>query len=65
MASVIDWSRSATDCTIAQVVFQRAHVELAVLRASGALDALLGGIRCAGWDTRFVDALPVAFGFFG
>jgi spore maturation protein SpmA/spore maturation protein SpmB len=38
---------------------------IGVLRASGALDALLGGIRwlvqSAGWDTRFVDALPVAF----
>jgi spore maturation protein SpmA len=35
-----------------------------VLRASGALDFLLGGIRwlvhAAGWDARFVDALPVA-----
>jgi len=34
------------------------------LRASGALDALLDGIRWlvqwAGWDTRFVDALPTA-----
>ncbi|MGB4345724.1 MAG: nucleoside recognition domain-containing protein [Burkholderiaceae bacterium] len=35
-----------------------------VLRASGALDALLDGLRWvaahAGWDTRFIDALPVA-----
>jgi spore maturation protein SpmA len=35
-----------------------------VLRASGALDLLLGGLRdlvvFAGWDGRFVDALPVA-----
>lgn len=35
-----------------------------VLRASGALDVLLGGIRylmdSAGWDSRFVDALPTA-----
>lgn len=35
-----------------------------VLRASGALDAALNGIRylveSAGWDTRFVDALPTA-----
>jgi spore maturation protein SpmA len=35
-----------------------------VLRASGALDALLTGLRhlveLAGWDTRFVDALPTA-----
>lgn len=35
-----------------------------VLRASGALDALLAGIRhvvdAAGWDSRFVDALPTA-----
>lgn len=35
-----------------------------VLRASGALDLLLGGVRqlvaFAGWDSRFVDALPVA-----
>ncbi|MEN3367637.1 MAG: hypothetical protein V7606_4911 [Burkholderiales bacterium] len=35
-----------------------------VLRASGALDALLHGLRylveVAGWDTRFVDALPTA-----
>ncbi|ARP87608.1 nucleoside recognition domain-containing protein [Bordetella genomosp. 9] len=35
-----------------------------VLRASGALDAVLDGIRwlahAAGWDTRFVDALPTA-----
>ncbi len=35
-----------------------------VLRASGALEVLLGGLRdlvvFAGWDSRFVDALPVA-----
>jgi spore maturation protein SpmA len=35
-----------------------------VLRASGALDILLDGIRWAvmslGWDSRFVDALPTA-----
>lgn len=35
-----------------------------VLRASGALDFLLDGIRwlvaSSGWDTRFVDALPTA-----
>ena len=35
-----------------------------VLRTSGALDVLLDGIRwltlSAGWDTRFVDALPTA-----
>lgn len=35
-----------------------------VLRASGALDFVLDGIRwlahAAGWDTRFVDALPTA-----
>lgn len=35
-----------------------------VLRASGALDVLLGGIRylveVAGWDSRFVEALPTA-----
>lgn len=35
-----------------------------VLRASGALDVLLGGLRhlteMAGWDSRFVDALPTA-----
>jgi len=35
-----------------------------VLRASGALDIVLDGIRwlahAAGWDTRFVDALPTA-----
>ena len=35
-----------------------------VLRASGALDLLLGGLRdwvmFVGWDGRFVDALPVA-----
>jgi spore maturation protein SpmA/spore maturation protein SpmB len=38
---------------------------IGVLRASGALDVLLGAIRwlvqSAGFDTRFVDALPVAF----
>src|SRR5690606_39453061 len=37
---------------------------IGVLRASGALDVLLEGIRCVvhsiGWDTRFVDALPTA-----
>ena len=37
---------------------------IGVLRASGALDLLLDGIRwCVaqtGWDTRFVDALPTA-----
>ena len=35
-----------------------------VLRASGALDALLSGLRhlaeTSGWDSRFVDALPTA-----
>jgi len=35
-----------------------------VLRASGALDFLLDGVRwlvqAGGWDTRFVDALPTA-----
>jgi spore maturation protein SpmB len=35
-----------------------------VLRASGALELVLSGIRAlvdvVGWDTRFVDALPVA-----
>src|SRR5690606_41944920 len=35
------------------------------LRASGVLDAGLAGIRWlaegAGWDTRFIDALPTAF----
>jgi spore maturation protein SpmB len=35
-----------------------------VLRASGALDAALGGLRylveITGWDSRFVDALPTA-----
>jgi spore maturation protein SpmA len=35
-----------------------------VLRASGALELLLSGIRWAvgltGWDTRFIDALPTA-----
>ena len=38
---------------------------IAMLRAGGVLDLLLGGIRhlasWAGLDTRFVDALPVAF----
>jgi spore maturation protein SpmA len=37
---------------------------IGVLRASGALDFALGGLRhvveAAGWDTRFVDALPTA-----
>lgn len=37
---------------------------IGVLRASGALDYLLdairGGIALAGWDARFVDALPTA-----
>ncbi|RZI97651.1 MAG: hypothetical protein EOP78_00225 [Variovorax sp.] len=37
---------------------------IGVLRASGALDALLAGLRWlfahTGWDTRFVDALPTA-----
>ncbi|MGJ7488232.1 nucleoside recognition domain-containing protein [Variovorax sp. LT2P21] len=37
---------------------------IGVLRASGALDIALDGIRWAvvqtGWDTRFVDALPTA-----
>jgi spore maturation protein SpmB len=35
-----------------------------VLRASGALEGMLAAVRWmveyAGWDTRFVDALPVA-----
>lgn len=37
---------------------------IGVLRASGALDLVLSGIRWAvgltGWDTRFIDALPTA-----
>ncbi|HEY0847073.1 MAG TPA: nucleoside recognition domain-containing protein [Noviherbaspirillum sp.] len=37
---------------------------IGVLRASGALDVVLDGLRhlanLAGWDTRFVDALPTA-----
>lgn len=37
---------------------------IGVLRASGALEVLLGSIRfmveAAGWDTRFVEALPTA-----
>lgn len=37
---------------------------IGVLRASGALDVLLDGLRhlvtLAGWDSRFVDALPTA-----
>ncbi|MCG7590150.1 MULTISPECIES: spore maturation protein [Halomonadaceae] len=40
-------------------------VAVGVLRASGVLDAGLGGIRWLvegiGWDIRFVDALPTAF----
>lgn len=40
-------------------------VAVGVLRASGVLDAGLGGIRWVvegfAWDTRFVDALPTAF----
>ena len=40
-------------------------VAIGVLRASGVLDAGLQGIRWlvegAGWDTRFIDALPTAF----
>src|SRR5690606_40516558 len=39
-------------------------VALAVFRSSGALDSLANGVRAlcerAGWDTAFVDALPVA-----
>ena len=39
-------------------------VALAVFRSSGALDSLASGVRAlcewAGWDTAFVDALPVA-----
>ncbi|WP_025915780.1 nucleoside recognition domain-containing protein [Herminiimonas sp. CN] len=39
-------------------------VGIAVLRASGALDLLMNGIRAlvalAGWDTRFVDGVPTA-----
>lgn len=38
---------------------------IAMLRASGVLELFLGGIRhgaaALGWDTRFVEALPVAF----
>ena len=38
---------------------------IAMLRAGGVLDLFLDGIRfgaaAIGWDTRFVDALPVAF----
>jgi spore maturation protein SpmA len=39
-------------------------VAIGMLRASGALDLVLDGIRwlaqAAGWDTRFVDGLPTA-----
>ncbi|KPP99981.1 nucleoside recognition domain-containing protein [Marinobacter sp. HL-58] len=40
-------------------------VAIGVLRASGVLDAALGGVRWVieglGWDTGFIEALPTAF----
>ena len=40
-------------------------VAIAVFRASGAMDLLLGGVRWVvnsfGWDNRFVEGLPTAF----
>jgi spore maturation protein SpmB len=40
-------------------------VAIAVFRASGAMDLLLGGVRWIvnlfGWDNRFVEGLPTAF----
>ena len=39
-------------------------VAIGIFRASGALDVAIDGVRdivtMAGWDTRFVDALPTA-----
>ena len=39
-------------------------VAIGIFRASGALDIAIDGVRdlvaLAGWDTRFVDALPTA-----
>jgi spore maturation protein SpmB len=39
-------------------------VAIGVFRASGGLEALMGGVRWLvqglGWDTRFVDSLPTA-----
>jgi spore maturation protein SpmA len=62
----IEGAKEGLSFTIARLPYLIAMlVAVGVLRASGVLDAGLGGIRWLvegiGWDTRFVDALPTAF----
>lgn len=61
----IDGAKEGFSFTISLLPFLVAMlVAVGVLRASGVLDAGLDGIRwlaeAAGWDTRFIDALPTA-----
>ncbi|HIE5848462.1 TPA: nucleoside recognition domain-containing protein [Pseudomonas aeruginosa] len=53
-----DVARNLLPCLVAMLC------AVGVLRASGALEVVLGGIRWAveglGWDSRFVEALPTA-----
>mgnify|MGYP000341994092 CR=1 FL=1 len=63
------WLIIASALTLSQALTNSGLVAMlaatAILRASGVLDAVLSAIRLGaaalGWDTRFVDALPVAF----
>ncbi len=63
--SFIDGARQGFDVARSLLPYLVAMLcAVGVLRASGALDFVLDGIRWlaegAGWDTRFVDALPTA-----
>jgi spore maturation protein SpmB len=61
----IDGAKQGFETAIGIIPFLLAMlVAIGVFRASGALDLLLDGVRFlaegAGWDTRWVDSLPVA-----
>ena len=64
VAQLEDLLQLVADVDDGDTVVVAALCAVGVLRASGALDFGLDGIRhlveWAGWDTRFVDALPTA-----
>ncbi len=64
--SFIEGAKQGFDVSVSLLPYLVAMlVAIGVLRASGALDAVLDGIRWMvegmGWDIRFIDALPTAF----
>lgn len=64
--SFIEGAKQGFDVSVSLLPYLVAMlVAIGVLRASGALDAGLDGIRWMaegmGWDIRFIDALPTAF----